>query len=149
LYLSYRPSRIAIDGAPVHPTPLVESVAMGSVTAPVPDSRPLVPRGWRDRALLSEAQCETLVYAASAFARDLPGRYRASREGTSLELADDGTPYRQGFFLGDGTGAGKGRQITAVIMERWLAGGRRHTWNPKNEPPGGDAPRDAQARGGP
>src|SRR5690606_3402378 len=148
LYLSYRPSRIAIDGAPVHPTPLVESVAMGSVTAPVPDSRPLVPRGWRDRALLSEAQCETLVYAASAFVRDLPGRYRASREGTSLELADDGTPYRQGFFLGDGTGAGKGRQITAVIMDRWLAGERRHIWISKNEALVEDARRDWEALGG-
>src|SRR3546814_5612209 len=33
-YLPYRPSRIAITGAVEHPTPLVESVAMGSITAP-------------------------------------------------------------------------------------------------------------------
>lgn len=148
LYLSYRPSRIAIDGAPVHPTPLVESVAMGSVAAPVPGSGPLVPRGWRHKALLSEAQCETLIYATSAFARDLPGRYRASQQGTSLELADDGAPYRQGFFLGDGTGAGKGRQIAAIIMDRWLAGERRHIWITKNEVLVEDARRDWEALGG-
>jgi hypothetical protein len=35
-YLPYRPSRIVIDGAAEHPTPLVESVAMGSITAPIP-----------------------------------------------------------------------------------------------------------------
>lgn len=33
-YLPYRPSRIVIDGAAEHPTPLVESVAMGSIAAP-------------------------------------------------------------------------------------------------------------------
>ena len=27
IYLPYRPSRIAFEGAPAHPTPLVESVA--------------------------------------------------------------------------------------------------------------------------
>jgi hypothetical protein len=35
-YLPYRPSRIVIPGAAEHPTPLVESVAMGSITAPIP-----------------------------------------------------------------------------------------------------------------
>ncbi len=50
-----------------------------------------------------------------------------------LEQADNGCAYRQGFFLGDGTGAGKGRQIASVIMDRWLAGERRHIWITKNE----------------
>ncbi|MFZ2994605.1 MAG: methylase, partial [Sphingobium sp.] len=34
VYLPYRPSRIAIPGASAHPTALVESIAMGSITAP-------------------------------------------------------------------------------------------------------------------
>src|SRR5690606_34128828 len=42
-YLPYRPSRIAIPGAAEHPTPLVESVAMGSITAPVPGEVPRLP----------------------------------------------------------------------------------------------------------
>ncbi|MEP1839195.1 MAG: strawberry notch-like NTP hydrolase domain-containing protein, partial [Qipengyuania citrea] len=121
IYLPYRPSRIAFEDAPVHPTPLVESVAMGSVAAPQPDVCPRLPACWQADGLLSEAQCETLVYAAQAFARDLPGQFKVSQEGTSLELSEDGHSYRQGFFLGDGTGAGKGRQIAAVIMDRWLA----------------------------
>ena len=148
IYLPYRPSRITFEGAPVHPTPLVESVAMGSVAAPQPDVRPRLPAGWQANGLLSEAQCETLVYAAQAFARDLPGQFKVSQEGTSLELSEDGHSYRQGFFLGDGTGAGKGRQIAAVIMDRWLAGERRHVWITKNEALLEDARRDWEALGG-
>lgn len=148
IYLAYRPSRIAFENAPVHPTPLVESVAMGSVAAPQPDVRPRLPAGWQADGLLSEAQCETLVYAAQAFARDLPGQFKVSQEGTSLELSEDGHFYRQGFFLGDGTGAGKGRQIAAVIMDRWLAGERRHVWITKNEALLEDARRDWEALGG-
>ena len=148
IYLPYRPSRIAFEDAPVHPTPLVESVAMGSVAAPQPDVCPRLPGGWQANGLLSEAQCETLVYAAQAFARDLPGQFKVSQEGTSLELSEDGHAYRQGFFLGDGTGAGKGRQIAAVIMDRWLAGERRHIWITKNEALLEDARRDWEALGG-
>jgi len=148
IYLPYRPSRIAFEDAPVHPTPLVESVAMGSVAAPQPEVRPRLPTNWQANGLLSEAQCETLVYAAQAFARDLPGRFKVSQEGTSLEFSEDGHAYRQGFFLGDGTGAGKGRQIAAVIMDRWLAGERRHVWITKNEALLEDARRDWEALGG-
>ena len=148
LYLAYRPSRIDIPDAPIHPTPLVESVAMGSVAAPQPNVRPLLPSNWQTDELLSGAQCETLVYACQAFARDLPGQFRPSQEGTMLELAEDGLSYRQGFFLGDGTGAGKGRQIAAVIMDRWLAGERRHIWITKNEALLEDARRDWEALGG-
>ncbi|EHJ60569.1 hypothetical protein NSU_2502 [Novosphingobium pentaromativorans US6-1] len=148
IYLPYRPSRIVFEDAPIHPTPLVESVAMGSVAAPQPDVVPRLPACWQADGLLSEAQCETLVYAAQAFARDLPGQFKVSQEGTSLELSRDGHAYRQGFFLGDGTGAGKGRQIAAVIMDRWLAGERRHVWITKNEALLEDARRDWEALGG-
>ena len=148
IYLPYRPSRIRIEGAPVHPTPLVESIAMGSVAAPLPAVRPKLPADWRTRELLSEAQLETLVYACEAFSHDLPGRFRATQEGTTLEQAEDGARYRQGFFLGDGTGAGKGRQIASVIMDRWLDGERRHIWITKNEALLEDARRDWEALGG-
>src|SRR3546814_18976390 len=98
---------------------------MGSVAAPQPDVCPRLPACWQADGLLSEAQCETLVYAAQAFARDLPGQFKVIQEGTSLEVSEDGHAYRQGFFLGDGTGAGKGRQIAAAIIDRWTAGARR------------------------
>ena len=148
IYLPYRPSRVIMQDAPVHPTPLVESVAMGSVAAPVPKARPLLPANWQSDKLLSAAQCETLIYACEAFIRDLPGQFRPSQQGTTVELAEDGHCYRQGFFLGDGTGAGKGRQIAGVMMDRWLSGERRHVWITKNEALLEDARRDWEALGG-
>jgi predicted RNA methylase len=77
IYLPYRPGRIAIPGASAHPTPLVESLAMGSIAAPRPDHVPLLPSAVVANGLLSEAQLETLIYAGSAFARDLSGRFSA------------------------------------------------------------------------
>lgn len=148
IYLPYRPSRIIIDNAPAHPTALVESVAMGSVAAPIPEDVPVLPANWREKSLLSDAQCETLIYAVNAFARDLPGTYRPIKEGCGLEPSEEGQSYRNGFFLGDGTGAGKGRQIAAIIMDRWLLGQCRHIWITKNEALLEDARRDWSALGG-
>jgi hypothetical protein len=148
LYLPYRPSRIVIEGASPHPTPLVESLAMGSIAAPKPDYVPLVPPRVRTEAALSEAQLETLIYAGCAFERDLPGRFAAIKEGCELEPAEEGTRYRSGYFLGDGTGAGKGRQIAAIILDQWLRGNRRHIWISKNEALLEDARRDWSALGG-
>ena len=36
---------------------------------------------------------------------------------------------RPGFFLGDGAGVGKGRQIGGLIKEFWATGGRRVSVN--------------------
>jgi hypothetical protein len=147
-YLPYRPSRVAIEGARAHPTPLVESVAMGSITAPLPAALPMLPGDLIGEGLLSTAQAETLIYAASAHERDLPGRFIPENEGCTLKPCEYGQVYRQGFFLGDGTGAGKGRQAASVILDRWVQGERRHIWISKNEALLEDARRDWAALGG-
>ena len=147
-YLPYRPSRIVIDGAAEHPTPLVESVAMGSIAAPMPEAVPQLPDGLIAKGLLSAAQAETLIYAANAHARDLPGRFEPEDKGCSLKASAEGQTYRQGYFLGDGTGAGKGRQVASVILDRWVRGERRHIWISKNEALLEDARRDWAALGG-
>jgi predicted RNA methylase len=147
-YLPYRSSRIVIDGAADHPTQLVESVAMGSISAPKPDAVPQLPDGLVSKGLLSAAQAETLIYAASAHARDLPGRFEPEDKGCSLKASAEGLVYRQGYFLGDGTGAGKGRQVASVILDRWVRGERRHIWVSKNEALLEDARRDWAALGG-
>ena len=147
-YLPYRPSRIVIDDAAEHPTPLVESVAMGSIAAPMPEAVPHLPDGLVAKGLLSAAQAETLIYAASAYARDLPGRFEPEDKGCSLKASAEGQTYRQGYFLGDGTGAGKGRQVASVILDRWVRGERRHIWISKNEALLEDARRDWAALGG-
>ncbi|PZU06520.1 strawberry notch-like NTP hydrolase domain-containing protein [Sphingomonas sp.] len=148
IYLPYRPSRIAIGCASQHPTPLVESIAMGSITAPRPSFRPQLPARVVDGRVLSDAQLETLVYAGDAFERDLPGRFLPAEEGLSLTPDDAGNPYRMGFFLADGTGAGKGRQVASIILDQWLRGRRRHVWISKTETLLEDARRDWIAVGG-
>jgi hypothetical protein len=148
LYLPYRPSRVAIVGASAHPTPLVESLAMGSIAAPKPTHVPILPSGLVARGALSEAQLETLIYAGSAFERDLPGLFRTAQEGCELASDEAGMLYRCGYFLGDGTGAGKGRQVAAIILDQWLRGNGRHIWLSKNETLLEDARRDWSALGG-
>ena len=148
IYLPYRPSRISIADAAAHPTPLVESLAMGSIAAPRPSHVPALPRRLVEEGLLSEAQLETLVYAGSAFEQDLPGRFAVIEQGCDLQPAEQGAVYRRGYFLGDGTGTGKGRQIAGIILDRWLRGSRRHVWLSKNETLLEDARRDWVALGG-
>ena len=148
VYLPYRPSRILIHDAAEHPTKLVESIAMGSVTCPEPSHRPVLPAAILSDHILSDAQLETLIYAGSAFDRDLPGRLKPCEQGLSLAPDDHGQAYRTGFFLGDGTGAGKGRQVAAIILDQWLRGRRRHIWISKTETLLEDARRDWCAVGG-
>jgi hypothetical protein len=147
-YLPYRPSRIRIEGSGAHPTPLVESVAMGSIAAPIPNEVPQLPASVIAQGLLSAAQAETLIYAVSAHARDLPGRFTPQDNGCLLAPSEEGAAYRMGYFLGDGTGAGKGRQVASVILDRWVRGERRHIWISKNESLLEDARRDWTALGG-
>ncbi len=148
IYLPWRPSRIRLPDAQDHPTPLVESLAMGSIAAPRPAYAPLLATAIITGGELSAAQLETLVYAGAAFERDLPGRFRPAQEGAALEVTDDGAAYAAGFFLGDGTGAGKGRQVAGIILDQWERGRRRHIWLSKNEALLEDARRDWSALGG-
>lgn len=148
VYLPYRPSRVEIEGAAPHPTPLVESVAMGSIPAPVPQYEPNLHKRITVDALLSEAQLETVIYAGNAWEQYLDGIFTPSEEGVGLTLDEKGRRYRKGYFLGDGTGAGKGRQVAACILDSWLAGRHKAIWISKNESLLEDARRDWSAIGG-
>lgn len=148
IYVPYRPSRLSISSAKAHPDALVESLAMGSITAPRPRYVPEIPERIVTEGMLSDSQLETLIYAGDAFERDLPGTFKASEDGLILSPDAEGTAYRTGFFLGDGTGAGKGRQVAAVFLDQWLRGRRRHVWISKTETLLEDARRDWTALGG-
>ena len=148
VYLPYRPSRIDFTAAGEHPTALVESVAMGSIAAPVPSYVPYLPERTVTERMLSSSQLETVVYAGHAWSQIIPGRFVPAKEGVGLTFAEDGREYRKGYFLGDGTGAGKGRQIAACILDAWLQGRRRAIWVSKNEQLLEDARRDWSALGG-
>jgi predicted RNA methylase len=148
VYADYRPSRVVIAEAGEHPTHLVESAAMASIDAPKPNYVPSLPERTVTARLLSAAQLETVIYAGEAWSRDLHGRFSHPAGEVALKEDPEGQLYRTGFFLGDGTGAGKGRQAAACILDQWLKGNRRHIWISKNAPLLEDAQRDWTAIGG-
>ncbi|MET3436022.1 strawberry notch-like NTP hydrolase domain-containing protein [Sphingomonas sp. 1185] len=146
IYAPWRLARFDIPGAKPHPNALVESLAMASVLPPLVGYRPRLPS--RTVMALSEAQLETVILAGAAFERDLPGKFCRNRAGDQLEEHADGQAYRMGFFIGDGTGVGKGREAAACIMDRWCRGQRRHVWISKSAELIEDARRDWTALGG-
>ncbi|WP_412103262.1 strawberry notch-like NTP hydrolase domain-containing protein [Pseudooceanicola marinus] len=149
IYARYRPQRIEIAGAQEHPTPLVESIAMASVAPPAPSSDAAADLRLPGRLIegghLSEAQLETIVMANDAHERDLPGRFTIDEDQTRMTRADDdrqARAYRLGYFLGDGTGCGKGRECAGLILVNWLAGRRKAVWISKSATLIEDAIRD-------
>jgi len=155
IYARYRPQRIEIAGAQEHPTPLVESIAMASVAPPAPTREAAtdlrLPGRLIEEGHLSEAQLETILMANDAHARDLPGRFTIDEDQTRMTRADDdpeAQAYRLGYFLGDGTGCGKGRECAGLILVNWLAGRRKAVWISKSATLIEDAIRDWTDLGG-
>jgi len=146
IYMPWRLARMEFPCARPHPDQLVESIAMASIVPPPPTYRPMLPRRAVDA--LSDAQLETIIYAGQAFARDLPGLHAANAAGTLLEANADGQSYRMGYFIGDGTGVGKGQQVAAIMLDRWCRGQRRAVWISKSAALIEDARRDWSALGG-
>lgn len=150
LYQPYALQHIRIPDAAAHPTPLVQSAALASVAPPQPSYKPLIRDHLIRDGLLSDAQLESLVYAGEAHETYLAGRYRVENGWDVVSAADDAEAvrFRRGWFLGDGTGAGKGRQVAAILLDHWLRGRRRAVWISKSDKLIEDARRDWIAVGG-
>ncbi len=171
-YEPWRPGSFRIPGAAPHPSPLVQSAAMAAVSHPIPSYRPRQPANILTDGLLSDAQLESVVLAGEAHSRLLPSLFRIGSgwdkvlrltsvdnpnptTGKYPDLPDsDGeilsqpVQLRRGWMCGDGTGAGKGREVAAIILDNWLQDRTRALWLSESDKLLEDARRDWTSIGG-
>jgi len=109
-FTQYAPAKLRV-GAP-HPDPVVENASLASVAPPDVGADCLdgLDAAVIDEARLSALQLESVAYASRRFRKRLASGARC------------------GFFIGDGAGMGKGRQIAGIVAQRWAAGCRKHLW---------------------
>jgi hypothetical protein len=129
VYATFVAPDIPVKGGKKHPAVLVESAAMAAVSMPKATYKPSLPANVVKNNL-SDAQLVTVTYAGQAHEQKLP----------------DGR--RKGFFVGDGTGVGKGRQIAGIILDNFMQGRTKAVWISKNNDLFGDAIRDWTATTG-
>ncbi|KAJ1459308.1 P-loop containing NTP hydrolase pore-1-domain-containing protein [Pelagophyceae sp. CCMP2097] len=126
-YAKYRPSKFTTPGMQPHPSNAVENGSLATVAPPdvtyqleiAVQRAEVVAEG-----KLSDLQLEFVAYACQRHDTDLASGSRG------------------GFFLGDGAGMGKGRQLAGLIMENCLQGRKKHIWVSTNIDLKVDAERD-------
>ena len=95
-----------------HPDPVVENASLSAVKAPKPPDDCLedIDAAVVKEGKLSNLQLEAVAYANMCFGKNL----------------EDGS--RRGFFIGDGAGIGKGRELAGIVAQQWARGVRKHLW---------------------
>lgn len=144
-FTAYKPRHVHF-GCP-HPDPIVETAALSAVDPPPITARLSLPRFVVERGLLSRVQLEAVLYASMRHEQlgeadtsavrllaggSAPGAQRRSGAAAGakgrLSAHVDGALMRLGFFIGDGAGVGKGREVAGIIFNNWMQGRRRALW---------------------
>lgn len=108
---NYTPKRVSEGYS--HPDPIIESYSLSQVDPPEIETKlKLMEKRSEiiENGLLSNLQLESVYYASQCHESTIDGK------------------YVRGFFIGDGAGVGKGREVAAIIAEQYLRGNRRHLW---------------------
>jgi predicted RNA methylase len=151
IYEPYALQSLGIPSSKPHPTALVQSAAMASVAPPKPSYRPNLPERLITGGILSDAQLESIIYAGEAHAGHLSGNWTVDETWDMVTAASEDNEvavrFRRGWFLGDGTGAGKGRQVAGIILDNMLKGRKRAVWVSVSDRLLEDAQRDWSALG--
>ncbi len=100
----------SLAGAHRHPARLVETASMAAVDPPEMSYIPALPSEIITEGRISDVQLERVIAAGSRHSQRL----------------GDGSVA--GYFLGDGTGVGKGRSLAAIILDNHMQGRRRALW---------------------
>ena len=108
LFVPYVPAKVT--GGKPHPAVIVESASMAAVTPPDITYKPHLAPEIVSEGRLSDIQLERVIYAGQRHEQRLP----------------DGS--RAGFFVGDGTGVGKGRVLAGIIADNWNQDRDRAIW---------------------
>eukprot|EP00939_MAST-03C_sp_MAST-3C-sp1_P001309 g1309.t1 len=109
VFSTYRPQKLRVE-AYAHPAAVVESSALHAVEPPDITYEIKVPMSCITSALLSSLQLESIAYAGQSHGRKLLNGSRA------------------GFFIGDGAGVGKGRQIAGILIDNMQQGRAKALW---------------------
>ena len=116
VFATYEP--IHLDYGQPHPDAVVETTSLSFAQLPPITMHSNLPQNMQKPktasnpygGALSNLQIETVVYAGMRHSTELPNGNTA------------------GFFLGDGVGLGKGRQLAGIILDNWNQGRKRHLW---------------------
>ena len=127
IFERYEPQPLLLENVQPHPANISESAAMSAIEPPPVTYKPSISQDIIKNGVLSDVQLEAVTYAGQSHSQTLP------------------SGYTRGFFLGDGTGVGKGRTITGVILDNYMQGRKKAVWLSENRGLVPDAKRDVKA----
>jgi len=127
IFEHYQTQPLRLKNTQPHPAKVSESAAMSAIEPPVVTYKPNIPQSVVENGVLSDVQLEAISYAGQSHSQTLPNG------------------NTRGFFLGDGTGIGKGRTIAGMMLDNYNQGRKKSLWVTLNSSLVNDAKRDVKA----
>ena len=127
IFEQYQTQPLRLNNTKPHPAKVSESAAMSAIAPPAVTYKPHLSQDIVEKGVVSDVQLEAISYAGQSHSQVLPN-------GTT-----------RGFFLGDGTGIGKGRTIAGMMLDNYNQGRKKAVWVTLNPSLVNDAKRDVKA----